>query len=165
MYNLTVDTAHTFFVGDGRWLVHNTNCLFNADGSPNLKGYDAKTIEALKEPLLKPYGGNRCVECANTVAPILENLGYDVEIVRVKYQVPASMENRAVMRANDGTGQFKDVSHQNYHEATVITSPSGERFYLDQVVYANNRDLVAVPMETYRQYWEYGSELVTGPRQ
>jgi hypothetical protein len=23
MYNLTVDTAHTFFVGDGAWLVHN----------------------------------------------------------------------------------------------------------------------------------------------
>jgi hypothetical protein len=24
MYNLTVDTAHTYFVGDGQWLVHNT---------------------------------------------------------------------------------------------------------------------------------------------
>jgi RHS repeat-associated protein len=24
MYNLTVDTAHTFFVGDGQWLVHNS---------------------------------------------------------------------------------------------------------------------------------------------
>ncbi len=24
MYNLTVDEAHTFFVGDGDWLVHNT---------------------------------------------------------------------------------------------------------------------------------------------
>jgi hypothetical protein len=26
MYNLTVDVAHTFFVGDEQWLVHNTNC-------------------------------------------------------------------------------------------------------------------------------------------
>jgi len=26
MYNLTVDEAHTFFVGDGQWLVHNTKC-------------------------------------------------------------------------------------------------------------------------------------------
>lgn len=26
MYNLTVDTAHIFFVGDGQWLVHNTEC-------------------------------------------------------------------------------------------------------------------------------------------
>ena len=24
MYNLTVDTAHTFYVGEGQWLVHNT---------------------------------------------------------------------------------------------------------------------------------------------
>lgn len=24
MYNFTVATAHTFFVGDGQWLVHNT---------------------------------------------------------------------------------------------------------------------------------------------
>jgi len=23
MYNITVDTAHTYFVGDGQWLVHN----------------------------------------------------------------------------------------------------------------------------------------------
>jgi hypothetical protein len=23
MYNLTVDTAHTFFVGEGEWLMHN----------------------------------------------------------------------------------------------------------------------------------------------
>ncbi len=23
MYNLTVEDAHTFFVGDGQWLVHN----------------------------------------------------------------------------------------------------------------------------------------------
>lgn len=27
MYDLTVDTAHTFFVGEGEWLVHNTGCL------------------------------------------------------------------------------------------------------------------------------------------
>jgi hypothetical protein len=26
MYDLTVDVAHTFFVGDGGWLVHNRNC-------------------------------------------------------------------------------------------------------------------------------------------
>jgi hypothetical protein len=26
MYNLTVEVAHTFFVGEGEWLVHNTGC-------------------------------------------------------------------------------------------------------------------------------------------
>jgi len=28
MYNLTVEDAHTFFVGDGDWLVHNIQCDF-----------------------------------------------------------------------------------------------------------------------------------------
>ena len=30
MYNLTVDTAHTYFVGDGQWLVHN-DCAGSID--------------------------------------------------------------------------------------------------------------------------------------
>jgi hypothetical protein len=33
MYNLTVETAHTFFVGDGQWLVHNAGpCSFTSPG-------------------------------------------------------------------------------------------------------------------------------------
>jgi hypothetical protein len=33
MYNLSVETAHTFFVGEGQWLVHNcpTNALTRND--------------------------------------------------------------------------------------------------------------------------------------
>ncbi len=31
MYNLTVDTAHTFYVGEGQWLVHNS-CNFGKQG-------------------------------------------------------------------------------------------------------------------------------------
>ncbi len=34
MYNLTVDEAHTFFVGHGQWLVHNSDCWIGK----NLKG-------------------------------------------------------------------------------------------------------------------------------
>jgi hypothetical protein len=34
MYNLTVDQVHTFFVGEGQWLVHNSSC-----------GEFAKTLE------------------------------------------------------------------------------------------------------------------------
>lgn len=39
MYNLTVDTAHTFFVGEGEWLVHNTNpnCLIHFFDSRQLQ--------------------------------------------------------------------------------------------------------------------------------
>ena len=34
MYNLTVDEAHTFFVGDGQWLVHNdARCLVVGENS------------------------------------------------------------------------------------------------------------------------------------
>lgn len=44
MYNLTVDTAHTFFVGDGLYLVHNTAPCFSIDNlaksAMQLKGND-----------------------------------------------------------------------------------------------------------------------------
>jgi hypothetical protein len=36
MYNLTVDTAHTFFIGEGQWLVHN-KCKFGG-GVPSPTG-------------------------------------------------------------------------------------------------------------------------------
>jgi uncharacterized protein YegL len=47
MYNLTVAEAHTFFVGTGGWLVHNSNCNFRQlidefetlYGSPNVHAY------------------------------------------------------------------------------------------------------------------------------
>jgi RHS repeat-associated protein len=57
MYNLTVDTAHTFFVGEGQWLVHN-DCgidLANFKPQPN-KGtafsgvYDIDTGDMLLRP-------------------------------------------------------------------------------------------------------------------
>ncbi len=34
MYNLTVDKAHTFYVGEGQWLVHNT-CGFQSTQTGN----------------------------------------------------------------------------------------------------------------------------------
>jgi RHS repeat-associated protein len=44
MYNLTVDTAHTYFVGDGKWLVHNLclpslEDLSNAAAEPSKGGF------------------------------------------------------------------------------------------------------------------------------
>lgn len=41
MYNLTVDTAHTFFVGEGQWLVHN-DCDFWLSGDLIKIGEDIK---------------------------------------------------------------------------------------------------------------------------
>jgi len=36
MYNLTVDAAHTYFVGDGQWLVHNACKPYQVDLSDEL---------------------------------------------------------------------------------------------------------------------------------
>ena len=35
MYNLTIDQAHTFFVGEGQWLVHNACRVYRIEGSIN----------------------------------------------------------------------------------------------------------------------------------
>jgi hypothetical protein len=56
MYNLTMDTANTFFVGDGQWLVHNTN--FNCgsrpwqytDNAPNRLHPDTPTTNGIDSP-------------------------------------------------------------------------------------------------------------------
>ncbi len=46
MYNLTVEDVHTYFVGDGQWLVHNVECL--GDIVPYSQGKD----------LTKGHGGD-----------------------------------------------------------------------------------------------------------
>lgn len=48
MYNLTVDQAHTFFVGDGLWLVHNADCYQRPAGYR--KGVRDKVWENAKGP-------------------------------------------------------------------------------------------------------------------
>ncbi len=40
MYNLTVDEAHTFYVGDGRWLVHNDSCRSAARAAMRAMGLE-----------------------------------------------------------------------------------------------------------------------------
>jgi hypothetical protein len=59
MYNLTVDTAHTFFVGDGQWLVHNTNCAPNPHiaAAERAKTLAEESVENLH--LLYPTTKNR----------------------------------------------------------------------------------------------------------
>jgi hypothetical protein len=60
MYNLSVDTAHTFFVGEGQWLVHNSDSvdlrrvgLNEAERVAKALGYEG--VHELKEGYL---GGN-----------------------------------------------------------------------------------------------------------
>src|SRR5262249_31368360 len=68
MYNLTVAAAHTFFVGDGQWLVHNTGC------------YDlARRLQRLR-PIGEPKG-------ATTTAVIraIDREGNIIDIVANNY--------------------------------------------------------------------------------
>ena len=44
MYNLTVDEAHTYFVGDGQWLVHNTCYPYRNRTSYVLPGQQANHL-------------------------------------------------------------------------------------------------------------------------
>jgi RHS repeat-associated protein len=59
MYNLTIDEAHTFFVGNGQWLVHNTcgpipeYALGNLGDEADAYIHNSKTL-ALYEPSARP---------------------------------------------------------------------------------------------------------------
>lgn len=55
MYNLTVDTAHTFFVGEGQWLVHN-DCplVFGPSAGGKLREFANKVGGELLTDLPKP---------------------------------------------------------------------------------------------------------------
>ncbi|KAB2902997.1 MAG: hypothetical protein F9K27_14570 [Anaerolineae bacterium] len=56
MFNLTVDTAHTFFVGEGQWLVHNEICSWPSGNPPSPEGRKLAEIasDALKHSSFKP---------------------------------------------------------------------------------------------------------------
>ena len=64
MYNMTVATAHTYFVGDGHWLVHNaceafanTANLALRQLSPELRGVTiAMSLDDAGQPILAVYG-------------------------------------------------------------------------------------------------------------
>jgi RHS repeat-associated protein len=60
MYNLTVDEAHTFYVGDGQWLVHNTgvcNIIWDTMRQENLTWNDIDDLQRLAEMDIYSAGG------------------------------------------------------------------------------------------------------------
>jgi hypothetical protein len=159
MYNLTVDDAHTFFVGEQSWLVHNTCPLFKADGSPNLEAQPDGILKQLDAYLKGKLGGNSCVRCAEGVAHILNQLGYTTHVEIISYHNPLNVPLFMNVRGRDGGWLL--VSDQNYHEVIVITAPNGIKYYLDQVTRLQHRTAGAVPYEVYRSYFEYPDELTT----
>lgn len=102
MYNLTVDTAHTSFVGEGEWLVHNTggpgcgtlwfHSNFNKDnalrhmfsrdhinnGIMNLGGSQDEIYNAVLENISTAAGRNGLEEGSNQILTTIN--GYDTTI-------------------------------------------------------------------------------------
>jgi hypothetical protein len=66
MYNLTVEKAHTFFVGKLQWLVHNT-CDFPRR-SGGYKTYDVDSYEKLSNQRNRAYGFENIVQDNNIQA-------------------------------------------------------------------------------------------------
>jgi hypothetical protein len=60
MYNLTVAQANTFFVGTGRWLVHNDRCL--QTGGHTLKNSTANSLNKAHGLNLRPREWGRALE-------------------------------------------------------------------------------------------------------
>jgi hypothetical protein len=54
MYNLTVAEAHTYFVGVGRWLVHNAKCPYS--NPRNRPAYGKNQVEEVWEDAIQPDG-------------------------------------------------------------------------------------------------------------
>ncbi|MBI4493717.1 MAG: hypothetical protein HY690_13075, partial [Chloroflexi bacterium] len=72
MYNLTVEGAHTFFVGDGQWLVHN-GCK-----TPAAKAWDVARARYWRETAQRPYmdlkyGAPNVVRMRRGLAPQMPN--------------------------------------------------------------------------------------------
>jgi|GEM_PF-5041853 len=77
MYNLTVEDAHTFFVGDGDWLVHNDNCWDNVTDLPN-NNYWNRTVE---------YDGHRIYQRNDLIDPdmLTPNGSTNLELMQAGY--------------------------------------------------------------------------------
>lgn len=83
MYNLTVEDAHTFFVGDEQWLVHN----------------DCYVPRNLREPLREVYTDHpsnifECVACADESGAKFKSGGMGAEIVRIENKPHGVMRGR-----------------------------------------------------------------------
>ncbi len=56
VYNFTVQSAHTYFVGDGKWWVHNNTCFPSDSRLAEELGIRERDIHAVKKEILKEFG-------------------------------------------------------------------------------------------------------------
>ncbi|NJO82380.1 MAG: hypothetical protein HC828_05880 [Blastochloris sp.] len=119
MYNFTVADAHTYFVGDDAWLVH------NACWPPDLSGIKDKLEKIAKK--FPPTSGN-CHKCADAMADLIRGLGYDVDIAHF-----VSPSRTGWM----GTLDNRTIGLNNWHEMVRIKG-QGEELFIDAEVLLKN---------------------------
>jgi len=92
-WNLTVDVAHTFFVGGGEWLVHNA-CP--NPGGINGNSTHRSAVAAMKDSLETKWGGGYKVEAGNSLKRYSRG------------QIPLNRKPDAVV-IDDATGKIIEI--------------------------------------------------------
>ena len=114
MYNLTVAEAHTFFVGDGEWLVHNAGpCL------------SSSTTDAISQVISRnPATSGRCSECAGQIYELLTKEGLQAQIGRLNANTPFLVTKNGT-RLSDGNRPFHDFVRVGDQVFDALTGPNG----------------------------------------
>ncbi len=141
MYNLTVETAHTFYVGDGEWLVHNAGCCTaSADLARNMEaaGMGSPPAQSAAHHIVA-YDDPR----AAPARAVLSREGIDVNDAANGVHLPA---NR------------KSANNTGHPNAQVHSTVHTNRYY-DEV---NNRLTSAAPGSVHRELCLIRCELQNG---
>ncbi len=96
MYNLTVDTAHTFFVGEGQWLVHNA-CK---PKTPNIHG---NSLDSPKETILYELVNKETLEHLKFGITSDPAKRYTKEFMKDKLMVELDRGRRRLMHEIEGS--------------------------------------------------------------
>lgn len=108
MYNFTVGIAHTYFVGDSSWLVHN-----------------CPDTQQLKNIISKYPLGNYCERCAQEVYDLFKKSGVDAHIGHMETDLPFITLKDGTRVNNNPTNTFHEFVLANGRVYDAITGADG----------------------------------------
>jgi hypothetical protein len=128
MYNLTVDQAHTFFVGVGQWLVHNANWVCPPDVLKSLKRLFKLKNEDGSE-IFDPTRGE-CERCAKLISGLFKDTGIDSEIVRIETieNYISTVDGRVIAGSRGTGGSLHEFVRVDDRVFDGLTGPNGMSF-------------------------------------
>ncbi|MCU0497868.1 MAG: hypothetical protein MUF87_10995 [Anaerolineae bacterium] len=151
MYNLTVDEAHTFFVGDGAWLVHNCADVQQDDKNPvpeYLPGFEPEPVQQYL-PGFDPYENPGSTGIYGQQLLEQHVVGGESQVYMA---VPSSSDNRIIDMWDSHTG----IAHEAKTGYTSITTRVGEEYGKDlRLLHDPN-----TPVENV--VWHFYTSLTTG---